>query len=192
MSPHLMHLLQPLYLKVLSPYKAYHRQYVNAATLIGLEHYDKTEFLNDLASVRKKTFKSSTIMSAWKATGIIPWNPSVVLDKMMESSTSTQAEAPSTPSRSAPRTAIKTPTTVRTWQRTGIMSTKMDRNARELSPLLEKFVKGALQTAYATDKLAADYERIPKRKEDSESRRVGGGRHLVPWGACNARFVSGY
>ncbi|KAI5449579.1 hypothetical protein NCC49_004572 [Naganishia albida] len=129
MPQHLTHLLQSLDQKVFSPYKAYHRQHVNAAALIGLEHYEKTEFLNDLASVRKQTFKSSTIMSAWKAAGIIPWNPNVVLNKMVESPTLTQAEAPSTPSRSAPRTAIKTPTTVRTLQRTGNMITKIDRNA---------------------------------------------------------------
>lgn len=181
MPPHLTHLLQPLDLKVFSPYKEFHRQAVNGAILIGIEHYDKTEFLNDLQSIRRKTFEETTIMSAWKAAGVIPWNPDLIIQKMMESTT-LQLEPPTTPTRSAARQALETPTTVRTLQRTGNMISKMDRNDRELSPLLDKFIRGSIQSAYAADKLAEDYKRMRTRKEDSDSRRVGGGRHLIPGG----------
>jgi hypothetical protein len=189
MPAHLTHLLQPLDLKVFSAYKKHHKHYVNEAATLGLEKYDKTEFLNDLNDIRKKTFKPSTIASAWKEAGIIPWNPDMVIAKMMSSEVSSTAEnpsqVPSTPTRNR-ILVIKTPTTIRTLQRTGDSLSKMDVNDPDRSPLLEKFVKGSLQNAYFASKLQEDYDKMRNRKDESSTRRTGGGRHLVPGGPVTA------
>lgn len=110
MPAHLTHLLQPLDLKVFSAYKNYHRQHVNEAATLGFDHYDKTEFLNDLTSIRKKTFKAKTIASAWKAAGIIPWDPDYVIRKMMQTDAQPSAvPIPTTPTRSRTADVIKPP-----------------------------------------------------------------------------------
>ena len=48
----------------------------------GDETFNKVEFLNVFNSFRNKAFKISTIKSVLKAVGIIPFDPSVVFDKL--------------------------------------------------------------------------------------------------------------
>ncbi|OCK95115.1 uncharacterized protein K441DRAFT_717894 [Cenococcum geophilum 1.58] len=70
MLPHTTHLCQPL--NVIA---------VLAAYAEGCTDYNKMEFLNAIHSVRMKTFKRSTILSAFAQTGIVPFNPSIVINK---------------------------------------------------------------------------------------------------------------
>ncbi|KAJ9092288.1 hypothetical protein QFC20_007416 [Naganishia adeliensis] len=58
----------------------------------------------------------------------------------------------------------------------------MDNDDPEKSSLLEKNLKGSLQNAYFASKLQDDYDKMRNRKEESASRRVAGGRHLIPGG----------
>jgi len=57
---------------------------VKAATRMGRREFDKAEFLDQIDSIRQSTFKSSTIHSPFHATGLIPFNPSMVISKLRE------------------------------------------------------------------------------------------------------------
>jgi hypothetical protein len=50
----------------------------------GCVDYDKAEFLDAIDDIRSQTFKPSTILSAFRQTGLVPYNPDVVLAKMRE------------------------------------------------------------------------------------------------------------
>ena len=84
LAPHSSHLLQPLDVVVFQPFKHYHAEAVEAATRMGCGDFDKVEFLDKIDSIRQQTFKVSTIQSAFRATGLIPFNPSIVISKLRE------------------------------------------------------------------------------------------------------------
>ncbi|KFA79379.1 hypothetical protein S40288_11810 [Stachybotrys chartarum IBT 40288] len=44
--------------------------------------FNKADFLFYLQEIRNRTFKKSTILSAWKKCGFFPPDPLVVLDKL--------------------------------------------------------------------------------------------------------------
>ena len=46
--------------------------------------FNKLEFLKVLGSIRQKALKPSTILSAFKETGLIPYRPGKVVDKLRE------------------------------------------------------------------------------------------------------------
>ena len=82
LPPHTTYLLQLLDVVVFQSLKHCHVEAVKDAIAHGDETFNKVEFLNALNSFRNKAFKVSTIKSAWKAVGIIPFDPSVVFDKL--------------------------------------------------------------------------------------------------------------
>ena len=82
MPSHTTHLLQPLDVGVFQPLKHWHLEAVNKAVQQGDETYTKVEFLNAFNTFRPKAFKASTIRSAWKRTGLILYNPGLVIDKI--------------------------------------------------------------------------------------------------------------
>jgi hypothetical protein len=75
---HTTHLLQPLDVCVFQPLKHYHAEAVNQAISTGDESFSKVEFLAAFNTFRTQAFKSSTIISSWKHTGMIPYNPVTV------------------------------------------------------------------------------------------------------------------
>ena len=58
------------------------RERVDAATRLEYRDFDKCEFLDEINSIRQQTFKLSTVQSAFQATGLIPYNPEVVISKL--------------------------------------------------------------------------------------------------------------
>jgi hypothetical protein len=46
--------------------------------------FNKADFLFHLQEVRNRTFKKSTILSAWEKCGLFPYNPARVLDQLQE------------------------------------------------------------------------------------------------------------
>ncbi|KAM4067425.1 DDE superfamily endonuclease [Hirsutella rhossiliensis] len=86
LPPHLTHLLQPLDVVVFQPYKHYHSRAVDFAIRSGASKITKLEFLAMIQSIRVKAFKESTILSAFKKTGIHPFNPKPILERLKERS----------------------------------------------------------------------------------------------------------
>ena len=82
LPPHTTHILQPLDVVVFQPYKHWHAQAIDEATCTRYDDSNKIEFLEALGSIRAKTFKTLTILSAFKETGLYPYNPAKMLDKL--------------------------------------------------------------------------------------------------------------
>src|ERR1700722_12383229 len=84
LPPHLTHLLQPLDVVVFQPLKHYHAKALNIMVRDGLTNITKIEFLSCIEDVRRQAFKSTTILSAFRKTGIWPYNPEIVLKPMQD------------------------------------------------------------------------------------------------------------
>ena len=139
------HVLQPLDVVLFQPYKHWHAQAVDAATRTGCNDFNKVEFLHSLSSIRQKTFTSSSIQSAFCKTGLIPFNPSVVLSQLREANHNMRQSTPPPDNQNA-LPLLSTPLSIRTLKRHGevleksIMSPTTARN-------LSSFIKSSLTLA---------------------------------------------
>ncbi|KEY72792.1 hypothetical protein S7711_10316 [Stachybotrys chartarum IBT 7711] len=84
LPPKVTHLLQPLDVGVFQPYKHWHQEVLYREVADGAVSFNKADFLFHLQEIRNRTFKKSTILSAWKKCGFFPPDPSVVLDKLQD------------------------------------------------------------------------------------------------------------
>jgi len=108
-----MHLLQLLDVVVFQLYKHYHAEALDATTRTGCCEFNKVEFFSSLESIRSQTFKTSTIRSAFRKMGLIPFNPSMVLDNLPSIQLNHEYfEASKTPSP-PPESSPSTPKTIR-------------------------------------------------------------------------------
>ena len=82
LPPHTTHLLQPLDVVVFQPYKHWHADAISNATRTRCRDFNKVAFLAALQSIREKTFKKSTIISAFRNTRLILLCPNIVLSKI--------------------------------------------------------------------------------------------------------------
>ena len=70
MPPNLTHILQPLDVVVFQHLKHYHAKELDIMVRDGLTKVTKLEFLSCIGRVRLQAFKQSTILSAFRKTGI--------------------------------------------------------------------------------------------------------------------------
>lgn len=75
---HTSHVLQPLDVGVFSAMKTYYRQEVSKLHIA----VTKNKFPNLFAAARKKAFTLNNIQSGFRATGISPYNPSIILNTL--------------------------------------------------------------------------------------------------------------
>jgi hypothetical protein len=64
------------------PYKHHYGKVVTRAYMTGCYDFNKVHFLDAIHNVRLNVMKSTTIQSAWAKTGLIPYNPDIVLSKI--------------------------------------------------------------------------------------------------------------
>jgi hypothetical protein len=101
MPPHLTHRLQPLDVVCFQPYKHFHGKENDRLVREGVINITKVEFLSIIEGVRESAFKDSTIESAFRKTGIHPYNPLIVLTPMLEAAPArTPSPGPAGPSSS--------------------------------------------------------------------------------------------
>ena len=81
LPPHSTHLTQPLDVGLFQALKQYYAEAIDAAVKAGNVDFDKLDFLACFESIRAQAFTKSNILSAWKNTGLIPYNPRVVISK---------------------------------------------------------------------------------------------------------------
>lgn len=84
MPPYITHLFQPLAVCVFQPLNHWHSEAVNEAVQNSDKAFSKVEFLNAFNNFCSKVFKGITICSAWKMTGLIPYGPAFMIDKVCE------------------------------------------------------------------------------------------------------------
>ena len=124
LPPHTSHLLQPLDVVVFQPFKHFHRHEVDAACVTGCT-VNKVEFLAAIEGIRRKTFKLSSVKSAFKNAGIHPFNPEEVLSVVraeqlvtaQESASSPAVPEPETPEHVHQQRRVETPRTIRSFNR---------------------------------------------------------------------------
>jgi DDE superfamily endonuclease/helix-turn-helix, Psq domain len=82
LPPHTTHLLQPLDVAIFQPLAKYYSLEVEEH-MRWLHHWlEKEDFIKYYQEARKKALREANIFSAWKKTGIIPYNPQEVLTKL--------------------------------------------------------------------------------------------------------------
>lgn len=94
MPPHSSHLLQPLDVACFSALKLTYSKQVRQLAQQGILHIDKQDFLLMYAKARTTIHNELTILSGFRATGLVPFNPDRVL------STITITKTPSPPTTS--------------------------------------------------------------------------------------------
>jgi DDE superfamily endonuclease len=82
LPPHTTHILQPLDVCVFLPYKHWHQVVLLRKVQEGIFDFGKDDFLAAQPEIKALAFKKSTILSAWRACGIVPWNPNHVLETL--------------------------------------------------------------------------------------------------------------
>lgn len=108
LPPHTTRLLQPLDVVCFQPLKHYHAEAIDAAVRSGDAEFSKVEFLARITTIQKQAFKKNTILSSFRKTGLIPYDPSIVLNKLQEAGKDSRA-TPELPPLSNPSTPKRLP-----------------------------------------------------------------------------------
>jgi len=130
---------------VFQPLKYHHSRAVAEATRTGCTHFNKLEFLAAITSIRAATFKTSTIQSASKKTGLYPFNPEVVISSMREYRSPTPLATPT----AASTPLVHTPYTPRALESFAYNITEDQEWDEDVYMHLQMFIKGAVAQAYA-------------------------------------------
>ena len=149
MPPHLTHVLQPLDVVVFQPLKHYHAKALDVMVRDGLINITKLEFLSCIQQVRLQAFKEGTIRSAFRKTGIFPFNPQVVL-RCLEGRQARRTPTP--PPNSGPHSSpFETPLTLRQINKVADkLETALEQDESldpNFSHDLSRFIRGSLSLA---------------------------------------------
>ncbi|KAM4055450.1 DDE superfamily endonuclease [Hirsutella rhossiliensis] len=184
LPPHLTHLLQPLDVVVFQPYKHYHSRAVDFAIRSGASKITKLEFLAMIQSIRVKAFKESTILSAFKKTGIHPFNPKPILERLKER---VRDQTPPTELPAEPYSSpFGTPHTVRKFESVG-------QRLLEFDPIddiekevfvhnLQRYVKGAISQGHELKQTMVDLYNTKLAEQQRQGRKKYKNRHLQSGG----------
>lgn len=94
---HFTHLMQPLDVGCFQLYKYYHSKTIDETMQIGILKFGKLDFLASLITICAKPFKKFTIVSGFKKTSLIPYDPEIVLQKICFTNSQTFLSWPVTP-----------------------------------------------------------------------------------------------
>ncbi len=78
LPPHSTHLLQPLNVSVFGPLKQNYKKLLAEKTRFSTYKVDKANFISLIQKARQYGITSRNIQSAWRATGLITYNPAMV------------------------------------------------------------------------------------------------------------------
>ena len=125
----------------------YHAEVIDHAMRTGCYDFSKIEFLSALRSIRQQAFKPTTIVSAFRKTGLIPWNPDLVLSSLQESQICLPSR-PITPTHSIPP-LLSTPHTIRSLKRQAEYLHDAEPTSPTFKKNLQRFIRGSLIQAEA-------------------------------------------
>jgi hypothetical protein len=90
--PHSSHLLQPLDVSYFSPLKHTYRQEIQKQIAFSINYINKDEFLTIYSRVRTAALSKKNVQSAFRATGLVLYDPEQVLSRL-----NTQIKTPTPP-----------------------------------------------------------------------------------------------
>ena len=76
------HLLQPLDVGYFSPLKRAYSKLIKQKGRLGYNYINKLDFLKAYPTAHKEVFTIENTKSRFRVTGIVPFNPYIVLDKL--------------------------------------------------------------------------------------------------------------
>ncbi len=170
-------LLQPLDVLLFRSYKKAHRDVLHTAMQSCCANFNKIEFLHALQKMRAITFTEKNIASGFRKTGILPFDPSIVLNQL-------PGERPTTPeyqkeeNLSATFSTPITPTSVRALKRhaDALCEHKMSPSLRRhLTP----FLKGAVALA-TSESLAYQQLSVRTDAQHEQAKRQQKTRQTLP------------
>jgi hypothetical protein len=82
LPPHSSHITQPLDVGCFSPLKKYYGDELSRLTRFGRVHITKHDFLEAFLPAFKRAFIEKNIKSAFRATGLVPWDPQRVISQL--------------------------------------------------------------------------------------------------------------
>jgi hypothetical protein len=182
--PHTTHLVQPLDVVIFQPYKHWYGKAVAEAYATGCLDFDKMELLNSLHTIRVQTFKKSSILSAWKKAGLIPYAPEAVLDLI-------QLPIPETPPPNASTSynIEETPETVGGLTALADWLYNEEDSQIPWSPMQDRFIRASLSIAHAASiqqrqliRVSAAEKRRQQQKNDARKSLQTGGTMYVQEG----------
>ena len=136
---HSSHILQPLDVVVFSSVKRRFRDGVQDLIRNGQNHVTDDDFLRIYAKLQPAALSNNNIESAFRATGILPFNPEEVLAKLGEFNLSTP---PPVLLSSSVNSVSNTPRTVQVEeQQTAVKLRQHQLNWQSTSPTIERMVK---------------------------------------------------
>lgn len=185
MPSHTTHLLQPLDVGVFQPLKHWHSEAVNDAVQNGDETFSKVEFLNALNTFRRKAFKPTTIRSAWKKIGLIPYNPDLVVDKICQQLPPSRAVTP--PPQQVWLPLDQTPRTIKDLRESMFNQAASGHITKELLPTWSKFAKGAVAMAQKGELLETRLNSITAAENARKARGRQPNRVLQSGGVLYAK-----
>ena len=173
---HSTHLTQPLDVGVFQPYKHYHTEAVDHAVRMGDREFGKLEFLAAYQTFRNQTFKSSTIRHAFRTTGIVPFNPNMVLDIIRRKITASAHQLRT--SGPQPQLVERTPKGPESIRKFG---QKIERALKDIGPnggtmtrknvdRFQRFVRGTMTAANTLDLATRDLNMIQRASSARRSR----------------------
>ncbi|KGQ02871.1 hypothetical protein BBAD15_g11910 [Beauveria bassiana D1-5] len=167
MPPHLTHLLQPLDVVIFQPLKYHYQRGLDVVIRDGITTIGKLEFLQLIQKAREKTLRSSLIISAFRNTGIYPYNPLVVLQQLQQPNRA-RTPSPQPLWHNNGSSPFNTPYTLRQADKLANQVTEALQNSpldAELTGKLQALIKGSLYHATTSHQLQRDAERQALRKE---------------------------
>ena len=147
LPPHTTHLLQPLDIVCFQPLKHYHAEAINNAIRTGDIEFSKLEFLARFQHIRNQAFKKSTILSAFRETGLVPYNPEHIIAKLAVYQEPRRIRSVSPPPDHAKMKEVlfNTPKTIPEIRTQADWLTKhIEKQNPAITFCLEKFTKGSL------------------------------------------------
>ena len=107
MPAHTSHILQPLDVSCFGPLKKAYGSQIENKMRLGINHITKEEFLPAFKIAHEKVMTAANITSGFRATGLAPFSPQIVLDRL-----GPVIEAPPSPRSSQASWKPKTPRTL--------------------------------------------------------------------------------
>lgn len=153
LPPHSTHLTQPLDVGCFQPFKNHHFQAMNRVVRLGDVEFGKLQFLAEFQAMRDKTFTEATIRSAWEKTGLIPFNPEMVLSKIRDHQDE-QPTRPTTPPPQPVKDTIldRTPRSAREIVDQAEVLQRWILSGKKVNPkYLYRFIKGSTASAHSRE-----------------------------------------
>ena len=184
----LTHLLQPLDVVVFQPLKHYHAQALDFLVRDRITQITKLEFLGLIQDIRKKAFKESTIRSAFKKTGIMPFNPNIILGELRNRRAVTPPEQ--TSHQSSP---FATPLTIRGLNKAadGLLEDLPNDASPTYAYRLNRTLYGARVQATQAIQLKDDLSRTRLAEAARKAARAEKNRQLQYGGIMNVEDARG-